>query len=1128
MDLPGDVPGEAGRRGEGRPGAGHLRRPWRAQGGGGTVFTTTDGKGEARFSRPAGLSDVAGRVLVRDAAGHGGYGGLYGEETRYPPVIELLDNTELTGRVTDAGGNPVPGLALKPVALGPESFARFGGRLIALADTPDWFWAAFPPKVAADGSFTLRGVPTGSSVAVRFEAPGFGSGRCWVVPGKSAAVTLQRAGAIRMHFTAPADARPGNIQVTVTRTATADYLEATANGTAARGADLTLAGLPPGAYRVAFPYTGPAALFPKAIGAVTVRPGETAEVTTPLEPAARVTARLIDSMTGKGVAGAKLSAEVTRGPEDKVSVPAAPSDAEGKVALLVPAGMVQVTPAAAEGYAVVKFSDNPFNGYATDAVPVSPGKSHDFGTFALVRTVDLAGVVVDEGGKPVVGAKVETGYSGTNFYRGKPIVSDAHGRFVIAGMDPGGGAFGVTGRKENAITAAPVAVDPAKPDGSIRVVVSERFAARVRIRAVDRAGRPVAGASVELAHSVTYLAHGSGTIGDGGAGKVASTSAEGRYESDVLQAVATYGITLSAPGYRTVTTPDWAAVAGETHDYGNVVLTRADLAVTGTVTDPDGKPVAGATVFDHADGPSPVATITDAAGRFTLAGLYEGPVILAVRATGFRLAAISAEAGGAPVAVHLLRLTDPPAPPPVISPAHKEATANLTRHLLEAMWANRVAANDDGKLVSRSMATFDPPTARKWRDEEKARTGGKVDLTAEIEAAGRDKALLVTAKDDPDEAVALLKESGGREGFQAVCRLAGQLLPDAPSQALRVAEEAVALARGMSEGDRPWALAQAGELAYLAGRKDAGRKLIEEAAKLVEPLGFSGMDGYNRGMVASRLARFDPARCRAMIDPIQDAGSFNRYVALACPRAAEADLPLARKWFADFRPGSSFDRAAARQWVAFHLARSNPDKAVAIAEGIEDRTTRALTLAGLATRVEDKARAVKLIDVAMDRIVADPTGYSDGADRAAALVLYRAKQIGHPDLAVLRDKVLAARPAADTGPFAGANGPAAKAALALALTDPDTARTLLARTVTAKDLPYPTIWWNREPALALALADPAAAGPVVDRLVAVVAKQKRGYEYGGLDRLAQTLADPDHVPKNGVQYGEFLGEFQEE
>src|SRR5262249_58693663 len=127
-------------------------------------------------------------------------------------------------------------------------------------------------------------------------------------------------------------------------------------------------------------------------------------------------------------------------------------------------------------------------------------------------------------------------------------------------------------------------------------------------------------------------------------------------------------------------------------------------------------------------------------------------------------------------------------------------------------------------------------------------------------------------------------------------------------------------------------------------------------------------------------------------------------------------------------------------------ARTNPDEAVAFAEGIEDPTVRAVTLAGLATRLEDRVRAAKLIDAAMDRILADPNGYSNGgADGTAALVLYRAKQVGYPDLAALRDKVLAARPSPPAGPVAGAQGPHVTAAPAPAPTPSPTAPLLPAR-----------------------------------------------------------------------------------
>ena len=49
----------------------------------------------------------------------------------------------------------------------------------------------------------------------------------------------------------------------------------------------------------------------------------------------------------------------------------------------------------------------------------------------------------------------------------------------------------------------------------------------------------------------------------------------------------------------------------------------------------------------------------------------------------------------------------------------------------------------------------------------------------------------------------------------------------------------------------------------------------------VEPLGYAELDGYRRGMVAVRVALFDPAACRKMIDPMKEARDFNRWLAQA-------------------------------------------------------------------------------------------------------------------------------------------------------------------------------------------------------------------------------------------------------
>jgi hypothetical protein len=239
-------------------------------------------------------------------------------------------------------------------------------------------------------------------------------------------VKLPKAGSVVVRFTLPEGAEPYDVSVSLTREQTGGtpLLEASAEGTAKAGDELTLANLPPGSYKVLFPHAEPAKFFPRAVAPAQVRPGETTVVKTEFEPAARVTATLIDSKTGQPVPGAGASVRVTLadGQFPAVLYPMAGSD--GKIDVLVPAGMVSLTPTATDGYAVVKFNTNQFNRMTTEAVPIGAGKSHDFGRFALVRTVDVHGTVVDPDGQPVAGAKVAVGYSGTSFYSGKPVVSD--------------------------------------------------------------------------------------------------------------------------------------------------------------------------------------------------------------------------------------------------------------------------------------------------------------------------------------------------------------------------------------------------------------------------------------------------------------------------------------------------------------------------------------------------------------------------------------------------------------------------------------------------------------------------------------------------------------------------------
>ncbi len=142
--------------------------------------------------------------------------------------------------------------------------------------------------------------------------------------------------------------------------------------------------------------------------------------------------------------------------------------------------------------------------------------------------------------------------------------------------------------------------------------------------------------------------------------------------------------------------------------------------------------------------------------------------------------------------------------------------------------------------------------------------------------------------------------------------------------------------------------------------------------------------------------------------------------------------------------------------------------------------------------------------------------------------MFRAKEFGHPDLAGLRDKALAARDTPAAGPFRGSDDMAITFAAALALTDPDTARVLLARAVPPAERAAVTGIQQRETLIALALADPAAFGPVAEAVIARGRQERNGYLYTGLDAIALILTQPDRLGWNMTRYARLYGEFEEE
>ena len=103
--------------------------------------------------------------------------------------------------------------------------------------------------------------------------------------------------------------------------------------------------------------------------------------------------------------------------------------------------------------------------------------------------------------------------------------------------------------------------------------------------------------------------------------------AEGKFETKALPLGHKYSVTAIATGYRinkiefqTKETP------GNRIEKGHIVLARGQFSVSGVVVDKNRKPVANAVVYCTGENQVGINSRTDAKGKFTIDGIFEGPV----------------------------------------------------------------------------------------------------------------------------------------------------------------------------------------------------------------------------------------------------------------------------------------------------------------------------------------------------------------------------------------------------------------------------------------------------------------------------------------------------------------------
>jgi protocatechuate 3,4-dioxygenase beta subunit len=322
---------------------------------------------------------------------------------------------------------------------------------------------------------------------------------------------------------------------------------------------------------------------------------------------------------------------------------------------------------------------------------------------ALTPAGFLAGTVVDEDGSPVARAEVLVYPAGSDDEAARARTG-SDGSFRLSGLPAGW--FDLEARRRGYLSFRIPGME-LRPDSpaDLGALVLTR-GRRLEGRAIGPLGEPVEGAEVWVVPDGT--ARGRVWAAFEEAGAAAVTDQDGRFVLQGLNPRKTLDLDVCRPGYIT----GWISVERSEEGPVQVELARS-ATVSGRVIDPDGKPVAGASVYALLSGASrgdfsPPASPcphypqfssakTDTQGRFTLQPLDEGLFEVAAQAEGYLKTApqeIEAAAGWESAGLTLVLLRETRGTVlPAAAPAAEKAPAS------PAAQEQAVDPDDERKIV---------------------------------------------------------------------------------------------------------------------------------------------------------------------------------------------------------------------------------------------------------------------------------------------------------------------------------------------------------------------------------------------------------------------------------------------
>jgi hypothetical protein len=420
--------------------------------------------------------------------------------------------------------------------------------------------------------------------------------------------------------------------------------------------------------------------------------------------------------------------------------------------------------------------------------------------------------------------------------------------------------------------------------------------------------------------------------------------------------------------------------------------------------------------------------------------------------------------------------------------------------------------------VLECMARFDLEQAHRRFAELRMRGGAdeKSPLARVLRLAEAHRA----AATDADETLGLLAPLSATQAYPVLLELGRRFRVIDPAKAQRFAEEATVKARALPLPERASSLADVGDLVVRLNQRDAGRKLIFDAAEIAESLAADGRSGYTRGRVAVQLVRFDLNRARALI-PLADANEMNRWQAAIAVRLAADDPKQALELVDAIKDERSSLSSDTRRRIAIVLAESgNLDEALKVEGGISWAWSKATALGEIAVIVakSDPARSRALIDRTLDRFLDNGREFMSmshmggGTSGLAASIGYQARLAGYRDMQSVVGRILACRPNNQYDSPSNLAEMNAKTAMGLALIDPATAKWVLDRAVPAADRQVPGhLRQRREWLFAVAIADPQRGIAEIDKIIEQARNSQDGVGGTSLIELLITLTQPSEA-----------------